>query len=347
VPWALCLVLTCISAALGFRAFGTTSGDASAPKVDPAAVAQATRPVPAGAPGYVVLESKGYIIPVHQIQVSPKVSGMVMKLNFEEGKHVTKGEILAELETVDYQADRDHARSQLNSNWQRFLELYTGSRPEEIKQAKAELEENDAQREQLYLDWKRSLTLNRQALAQRDYEAAYGSYKMMERKVERMRQAYELMLIGPRVEKIDAAWHDVLQADADLAKAQWRLENCIVRAPIAGTILTKKAEEGNIVNPIAFNISASLCEMADLSDLEVDMNIQERDVATVFKGQKCQIRSEAFPDREYTGFVSRLMPIADRAKGAVPVRVKVNVAKEEEGSYLKPDMSVLVRFLKK
>ena len=93
------------------------------------------------------------------------------------------------------------------------------------------------------------------------------------------------------------------------------------------------------------NGSFSLCEMADLSDLEVDLPIQERDVARVFKGQKCKICAEAYPDRTYDGYVSRLMPIADRAKGAVPVRVKVSVPAAEEGVYLKPEMGVNVSFL--
>ena len=87
--------------------------------------------------------------------------------------------------------------------------------------------------------------------------------------------------------------------------------------------------------------------MADLSDLEVDLTIQERDISKVFQGQKCKVRAEAFPDRVYEGYVSRLMPIADRAKGAIPVRVKVKVPAEEEGVYLKPEMGALVSFLKK
>jgi multidrug efflux pump subunit AcrA (membrane-fusion protein) len=85
---------------------------------------------------------------------------------------------------------------------------------------------------------------------------------------------------------------------------------------------------------------------ADLSDLEVDLTIQERDISRVFRGQPCKVRAEAFPDRTYQGTVSRLMPIADRAKGAIPVRVKVSVPAEEEGVYLKPEMGVLVTFLK-
>ena len=66
----------------------------------------------------------------------------------------------------------------------------------------------------------------------------------------------------------------------------------------------------------------------------------------MFKGQKCRVRSEAYPDKVYDGVVSRLMPIADRGKGAVPVRVKLSVPKEEEGIYLKPEMGAVVSFLK-
>ena len=89
--------------------------------------------------------------------------------------------------------------------------------------------------------------------------------------------------------------------------------------------------------------------MADLSDLEVDLKIQERDIAKVKKGQECVAMPEAYqsdPDflkihpKGYTGKVSRLMPTADRGKGAIPVRVKLDIPKEEEGVYLKPDMGV-------
>jgi hypothetical protein len=59
----------------------------------------------------------------------------------------------------------------------------------------------------------------------------------------------------------------------------------------------------------------------------------------------CRIRSEAFPDRNYGGYVDRLMPTANRAKGAVPVRVKIKVPKDEEGVYLKPEMGAIVAFL--
>jgi len=296
--------------------------------------------------GDVVLESKGNIVPVHQIQVSPKVSGMVEKLYIEEGKRVQKGDVLAELEKVNYVASRDHAKAVWEETQQNLLML-TEYRQREIDQAKARLDEATAQRKQLEIDYRRSLKLRPSgALADRDYEQAESAHQAMLEHENALRVDYELLKRGPRDNQIEAARKKVSQAKADLVTAEWNLDNCTVRAPITGTILTKKAEEGNIVNPIAFNISASLCDMADLSDLEVDLTIQERDVAKVFKDQRCKLRPEAFPERIYEGFVSRLMPIADRAKGAIPVRVKVAVPQDEEGVYLKPEMGVIVSFFK-
>ena len=108
--------------------------------------------------------------------------------------------------------------------------------------------------------------------------------------------------------------------------------------------LKKNAEEGNIVNPVAFNGSYSLCDMADLSDLEVDLSVQESNIAKVSQFQRCKVQPEAFKDRSYPAYVSRLMPIADRSKGAIPVRVKVQVPAAEEGVFLKPEMRVTVWF---
>ena len=299
-----------------------------------------------------MLERKGYVIPAHQILVSPKVSGMIIQLgngkrDLLEGMRVQKDEILAVLEAVEYQADYDHCKAAVNSSWQKFLELYTGNREQEIKLAKASLDEMEANRKQLYLDWQRNIRLRGGAIAERDLELAESQYKAMERRVEQMKQSYALMLEGARVERIQGAWADLELAEADMVKAKWRLDNCIIRAPVSGTILTKKAEIGNLVNPIAFNGSFSLCEMADLSELEIDISIEERDVSKIFRGQLCQVRPEAFPERVYEGQVSRLMPTADRAKSAIPVRVKLKVPKEEEGVYLKPEMGAVVSFLKK
>jgi RND family efflux transporter MFP subunit len=299
IAWVLC-VLLCI--ALGVLAFlyfrhpfdSLIEKQAEPPK--PAASQNAAAaPAEKASSGEFALQAKGYIITTHQILVSPKVSGMIVKLNIIESQRVKKSDVLAELEDTLYRAERDRAQANL-------------------MQAKAHLTrcKSDHARAETLLPTK-SMSQSDFDLSKSNLEEALAAEKL---------------------------------AQAELDKAEWQLSNCIIRAPVSGTILKKNAEEGSLVNPIAMQGFFSLCEMADLSDLEVDLTIQERDISRIYKGQQCKIRAEAYPDRVYDGFVSRLMPTADRAKGAIPVRVKVNVPTEEEGVYLKPEMGALVSFLK-
>jgi HlyD family secretion protein len=137
----------------------------------------------------------------------------------------------------------------------------------------------------------------------------------------------------------------VRQAKAKLEIAQWRLDATVIRSPLAGTILAKKTEEGNIVAPPASGsaLAAGICEIADLRELEVELSVQERDIHRVAKGQACHIQLDAFPKTSYKGRVTRLMPVADRAKGAISVRVKIDVP--DKDTQLRPELRALVKFL--
>jgi HlyD family secretion protein len=351
LPWLLCVVLAGSTVYLALNRPAAQAGDADgkteAGATPGANVFGAAADGGEAPPGAVVLESKGNLVPIQLIQVSPKVGGMVTKLNILEGMRVDKGFVLAELEKVDYQAEYDRAAATAASARQRYLELKNGYRPEEIEQAEQELHENIALRDQLKQEYKRNEKLRgTPAVSPTDFEKAQSAYWSQDRKVDRMRLAYRLMKLGPRDERIAAAKAEWAQNEADVVKAKWRLDNTIITAPIQGIILSKKTEEGNLVNPSAFSngLSASLCEMADLTQLEVDLSIAERDIAKVKVGQKCQVRAEAYQNRPYKGRVSRIMPQADRSKGSISVRVLVDIARSEEGQYLRPEMGAFVVF---
>lgn len=354
LSWILCLLLAGSTAALGYLLYQERNkADRPAENVEQAENDGQSKPPPVPGEseetllsGSIVLEAKGHIIPAHQILVSPKVGGMVVKMRIIESQKVVKGEILAELEDTEYRADRDRAKAILEASKHQLAELERGFRPAEIEQAKAELAESQVQLVQLEADFKRATELlEKRVLSQEQYDLALSKYKVMGRRVRRLELALDLAEEGPRIERINVAKAQVQQFEAELTKAQWRLDNCIIRAPISGTILKKNAEEGNLVNPIAMQGNFSLCEMADLSDIEVELNILEREISKIFKGQKCKVRSDAYPDIVYEGYVSRQMPTAERGKAAIPIRVKVTVPANEEGKYLKPDMGALVSFL--
>ncbi len=355
LPWALCCLSIVVIAYLlyagsplqrfesqsdevvnskpGSKGTSTTAAESNAASVVPATT------------GDIALESKGYIIPEQQILVSPQVSGRIIELNFDAGQQVEKDFVLAVLDNTEYQAEYDRILATLESSKQNLAEVEEGNRPDEKVQSKAELAEAETNLAQSEREFQRKKDLmERKIVSKEDFEAAESQYRALTKRVERLAASSRLMDEGARAERKRSAKAQTQQIEAELRRAKWRLDNCIITAPISGTILKKNAELGNLVNPIAFNGSYSLCDIADLSKLEVDLSIQERDISRVYKGQKCRVRAEAYPKRAYDGVVSRLMPIADRAKGALPVRVRLTVPADEEGMYLKPEMGAIVTF---
>jgi ABC-type lipoprotein export system ATPase subunit len=176
-------------------------------------------------------------IPAHQVQVSPKVGGMILDLHrdFLEGRFFREDEVLAELEDVDYRAEFEHAQAALAAAHHRYEEL-TRSWPKEIEQAQRELDEPRATPEQLRFEMLRNQPLiTDAAVLQREYEHAKFGFDSMARPVERLEVALWLMKEGPRMEKVDAAKRDVEAAQADLKKADWCLGNCQICAPLPDT----------------------------------------------------------------------------------------------------------------
>lgn len=300
----------------------------------------------------IALQYKGYIVPMATILVSPQVGGKVLKLNFKEGQNVKAGDFLAEIEAIEFQADFDKAQAAVRGAAARLnvLKKYRGP---EIEQVATKLADLTAQEEQVRLEFRRIEALHvRNASTRQELEESRARFESIVSRKKEAKLALDLMVEGPRDEQIEAARADLDGAIAESAKAKWRLGNTTINAPVSGTILTKKAEENNQVNPAAFSngLSASLCEMADLTELEVDVAVVERDRSRVKENMECRIRVDAWPGKVYQGYVSRIMPTADRGKNAIPVRVRVSKKQLDEdrgrgGPFLLPEMSASVTFL--
>src|SRR5207248_11025623 len=98
-------------------------------------------------------------------------------------------------------------------------------------------------------------------------------------------------------------------------------------------------------NPRAFGIAsaAGVCELGDLSALEVDVAVHERNLSRVFKGQRCEVRLNAFPETVYRGVVDRIATTVDRDRNTLGVRVRLELPKKDHA--LPVDASAVVRFL--
>jgi len=138
------------------------------------------------------------------------------------------------------------------------------------------------------------------------------------------------------------------QAKADLAVQQSLNEFTLIRAPFTGVVVKKMAEVGESVAPIppGVNISTSsgaIVAMADMDSLEVEVDINESNVARLNTSQPAEITVQAFGDRRFRGQLRQIIPTADRTKATVTVKV----AFLDKDKNIKPEMSANVTFLER
>lgn len=360
LPWTLCLLMTVTWASFAVRAytsggwkaiFGSKGDDSSAAPVatDGAKKDKPAATAAAAAPDELVLTVKGYITAAQQIQVGPdRISGKVTKLYISEGKSFAAGAPLAEIDDLDYRADHDQMKASRMALEAQLEEMRHTPRPPEAKKAKAMRDEAEALLNQYRreLDRFEDLRKRNQPVSEKEYDQAKSAVEIQRAKLDQMENEYALVQQGPHPDRIKAMEAQVVQAKARERQAKEMLDRCIIRAPVSGIVLSKRTEIGNLVNPLAMNtnFNGGVCEIADLTDLEVYLEVQEREIRNVFKDQACIVRADAYAERRYAARVDRIMPVANYSLSIIPIRVKVRVPRKEEGQYLKPQMGAVVTF---
>ncbi len=304
---------------------------------------RATAPLASGA-GAMILNATGYIIAAHKIQLASKVMGKVAWIGVEKGDKVKAGQVLVRLEDDEYRARMIESQGQLETLKARLAEAEHGSRPEEVAKAKADVEQAraDLQNARVTLDRTRELVAQR-VMAKQALDDSQARYDGAIARVASLDRAYELVRLGPRHEEIDALRAQVNQAQGALSYAQVQLDNTVIRAPIDGTILERNVERGEFVTTGFVGDKGAkgyVVSIADLRDLEVELDINQNDFAKLAPAQPGIVTTDAYPDRKYQGVIHEISPEANRQKATVQVKVKVN----NPDAYLRPEMNASVAF---
>src|SRR6516162_744080 len=298
-------------------------------------------------PGNVVLTAGGYIVAHHTIEVSSKVIGRVAWVGIEKGDRVKEGQVLVRLEASEYQAQLEQAKANVAVVAAHLRELENGSRPQEIDAARAAVEQTEADFKNSDVTLKRTLELARQDVASKSQlDNAQAQYDMAKAKLESARKNYELVKIGPRVEQIDYARAQAAQSRAAADYAQTMLDATLIRAPVSGVVLERSIEKGEMVSTMNLGgtgggVKASVASLADLNDLQVELDINQNDFPRITPHQECNVTADAYPDRVYKGVVDEIAPEANRQKATIQVKVKILHPDE----YLRPEMNGHVSFL--
>jgi HlyD family secretion protein len=145
--------------------------------------------------------------------------------------------------------------------------------------------------------------------------------------------------------RLDSARAQLREAQAALELAQTFLSWTVIRSRLDGVVLEKLADVGELVTPQSFGgargPSTALLAIADPKDLQVEIDLNEADLAKVFRNQKCKVSPEAYLDKSYDGFVAEIAPEANRQKGTLQVKVQIKNPDE----FLTPELSAKVDFL--
>jgi HlyD family secretion protein len=255
-----------------------------------------------------LLNASGYVVAQRKAAVSSKATGRLEWLGVEEGSVVKSGQLLARLENRDVAAVKEQALANLATS-RSALE-------------QARVEQKDAAR-----NLARSRELVAQGIiSQADYDTAQARY-------DRDRAATAGALTS-----IDSA-------QAALQGAEASLDYTHIRAPFDGVVLTKNADVGDIVSPLAAaaNAKAAVVTLADMGSLEVEADVSESNLAKVRPGQPCEILLDALPETRFRAVLHTVVPTADRSKGSVMVKVRFL----DKDPRILPEMSAKVAFLER
>lgn len=254
-----------------------------------------------------VLNASGYVTPQRRATVSAKITGKIRDVLIDEGMQVTAGQVLARLDDVDAVAALRVAEADRAVAAASIEDL-------EVKLANAS----------------RSLDRER-ALRERDFTSE-ESLDNAETAVKSLEAQIALAK-----ERINGAARAV-----DVARQN--VENCTIRAPFEGIIVSKDAQPGEMVSPISAGggyTRTGIATVVDMTSLEVEVDVGESFIARVAPGQRVETVLDAYPDWRIPSTVRTVIPTADRQKATV----KVRIAFDRLDPRILPDMGVKVSFL--
>ena len=279
-----------------------------------------------------------------------KPAGRVIDLLVVEGQSVRKGDLLARLDNAELASIVAQQRAALQEAEARLAELEAGSRPQEIEQAKADVQSQEAELVRIKKDYERSEMLYQNgAIPSAQFDAAKSAFESRVAQLRRAAEQLSLAKEGPRKESIEAAAYQVRQARAQLRVAEEKLNDTLIYAPFSGVILRKNVELGETVAQ-----GVPVYTIGDLANPWIKVYVKEDKLGLVKLGQKAQVTTDTYRGKVYNGWVSFISSEAEftpknvqtqeeRVKLVFGVKVLVGNVNNE----LKPSMPADVRILLK
>lgn len=246
-------------------------------------------------------------VDLREVQLAFDGSERIASLAVEEGQAVAAGDLLGTLDQTRLQADRDAAAAALQEQREVVSRLENGSRPEEIRQARAALGATDAELANARLQLRRARDLVARKLApEASLDDAQAAADVAAARQRAAQASLDLALAGPRQEDVQAARARLQALDAQLRAAETRLARAELHAPAAGVIRNRLLEPGDMATP-----QRPVYSLALRNPLWVRAYVDETRLGQVRPGQAASITTDSFPGEHYAGWVGYISPTAE------------------------------------
>jgi len=255
-----------------------------------------------------LLNASGYVTPRRRATIAAKITGRVTGVFFDEGTRVSEGQLLATLDDADAKRALDAAKADRNSSDAAITDFEVQLKNAQISLRRAEQLKAAGVQTQEALD---NATMTADSLKA----------------------------------KIALAKQQVEAAEARIGEAQQAVDNCTIRAPFAGIVVSKDAQVGEMVSPISAGggfTRTGIATIVDMHSNEFEVDVSESYIARVENGQDVVAILDAYPDKEIPAKVRTVIPTADRQKATVKVRI--SIPNLEKYNFILPDMGVKVSF---
>jgi HlyD family secretion protein len=237
--------------------------------------------------------ASGSIYPEVEIKISPDISGEITELTVEEGDSVRKGKVLARVFADIYALQRDEAASQVNrteasvANSNAALEALKAS----LDQAKQSYDRNKTLYDQKVIS---KAELEQYETTFRSSQANYNAAK----------------------EQIKSLKAEVQTSETGLTKANKDLSRTVLVAPMDGVISSLKVKKGERVAGNSFNVGTEMMTVADMSVMEVRVDVGENDIVKVNYGDSADIEVDAYNNRKFKGVVTKIANSTKTSSGS-------------------------------
>jgi len=246
-------------------------------------------------------------VDIRQVQLAFYDTGRILRLLVEEGDRVREGQLVAEMDPVRYAMDVRQLEGKVSAQQQVVTRLHNGSRPQEIEQARALVQGNEARLTDAELTYERTKGLVATDFApQQQLDDATAKLKTARAHLKEAREALELAVIGPRQEDIAEAEAQLRAYQASLDLARQRLDDTRLYAPAPGIIRDRILEPGDMAFP-----QSPVFTLALLRPMWVRAYVPEPSLGKIVPGMRADISTDSYPGKIYRGWIGFISPTAE------------------------------------